>query len=126
MTDEWIHGIRSIIFLCAPKFPPVCHQKNPWSSLEFFLQGMWLGGGYKKGFFFQKIGLGLVTFGVFRGAGGIYREARHEAFTYPPPPPLVSASLFLRHLKHGVFATWLYMVTQIPTEMAEIPTKMAP
>ena len=32
----------------------------------------------------------------------------------------------LRHLERGGFATWLYMVTQIPTEMAEIPTKMAP
>ena len=30
------------------------------------------------------------------------------------------------HLKHGVFATWLYMVPQIPTEMAKIPAKMAP
>ena len=40
------------------------------------------------------------------------------------PPPLFSAAGFLRHLKHGVFATRLFMVTQIPTEMAEIPTKM--
>ena len=40
-------------------------------------------------------------------------------------PPLFSAPGFLRHLKHGGFATWLYMVTQIPTEMVEIPTKMA-
>ena len=25
---------------------------------------------------------------------------------------------------HGVFATWLHMVTRIPTEMTEIPTKL--
>ena len=43
--------------------------------------------------------------------------------TYISPP--FSAAGFLRHLKHGVFSTWLYMVTQIPTEMAEIPTRMA-
>ena len=28
-------------------------------------------------------------------------------------------------MKRGVFATWLYMVTQIPANMAQIPTKMA-
>ena len=47
-----------------------------------------------------------------------------SGFRIPPPPPL-SAAGFLRHLKHGVFATWLYMVSQIPTEMAKIPTRMA-
>ena len=39
--------------------------------------------------------------------------------------PFFSAAGFLRHLKHGVFATWLYKVTQISTEIAEIPTRMA-
>ena len=35
------------------------------------------------------------------------------------PHTLFSAAGLLRHLKRGVFATWLYMVTQIPTEMAK-------
>ena len=54
--------------------------------------------------------------------GRINGEARHEGFAYPPP--LFFAAGLLRHLKHRVFATWLYMVTQIPTEMAGIPTRM--
>ena len=33
-------------------------------------------------------------------------------------PPPFSAAGFLRHFQHGIFAAWLYMVTQIPTEMA--------
>ena len=33
------------------------------------------------------------------------------------PPPLFSAAGFSYDLKHGVFATWLCMVTQIPTKM---------
>ena len=57
--------------------------------------------------------------------GGGHGEARHEGFASPSP-------LFF-YLKHGVFATWLYMVTQIstkmtgiPTKVTSIPTKMAP
>ena len=40
------------------------------------------------------------------------------------PPPFLAARLS-RHLKHGVFARWLDMVTQITAEMAKIPTRMA-
>ena len=39
-------------------------------------------------------------------------------------PPILSPAGVLRPVRHDVFATWLCMVTQIPTEMAEIPTKM--
>ena len=63
------------------------------------------------------------------GRGRIYGEAHHEGCAYTPLP-LFSAARFLSHLKHCVFATWLYMVTQIYTDMAksyqdgQIPTKM--
>ena len=53
----------------------------------------------------------------------IYTEARHEAYTYPPF--FFPTTRFLCHLKHGVFATWLYMVTCISPKRAEIPTKIA-
>ena len=56
------------------------------------------------------------------GGGRIYAEARHEGYAYPP---LFPAAGFLRQLKQDVFATWLYMAIQTPTEMAGIPTKMA-
>ena len=36
----------------------------------------------------------------------------------PPPPTPFSAAGFLGHLKHGVLATWLSMVTEIPTKMS--------
>ena len=56
--------------------------------------------------------------GASRGGGGrMCREARHEGFAHHPP--FFSEAGFLRHFKHGVFATWLYMVTQIPTKMAK-------
>ena len=50
-----------------------------------------------------------------RGTAG--RGAHHDGFTYPPPP-IFSAPGFGRIFQHGVFATSLYMVTQLPTEMA--------
>ena len=63
----------------------------------------------------------LALSGVWVGGGRIYGEAHHQFRI----SPLFPAAWFLRHLKHGVLATWLCMVTQIPTETAEIPTRMA-
>ena len=70
----------------------------------------------------RAVGLDIAQ--VCPGEGGrIYGEARHEDYAYPPPPLFSAAGVF-RHLEHAAFATWLYMVTQIPTEKAEFPTRM--
>ena len=45
--------------------------------------------------------------------------------THTPPPLFFPPGGFLRHLQRGVFATCLYMVTQIPTEMAKFLPRWA-
>ena len=53
--------------------------------------------------------------GAWAGGGGsTWRHTMRASHT----PPFFWAAVFLHHLKHGVFATWLYVVTQIPTKMA--------
>ena len=53
---------------------------------------------------------------------GPKRVCHREGFAYSLP---CFGSWGFPHLKHGAFDTELYMVTLIPPQMAEIPTRMA-
>ena len=55
--------------------------------------------------------------------GGGVRSAGRHTMRVSHIPPLFLAAGLLRHLSHGVFATWLYMVTHISTEIAKFPPR---